>query len=103
MALGGGRQGVYGNSQTRDSTQGMVKIWEAIRQNTAINQSVRTVCPGKGSSGSQGVRTSKEDGAGRSCRPAGPQLHADKANGVFYPTEVAHRVFPPPTIGFFFL
>ena len=23
--------------------------------------------------------------------------------GVFHPTEVAHRVFPPPTIGFFFL
>jgi hypothetical protein len=74
MALGGGRQGVYGNGQTRDSTEGMVKIREAIGQNTAINQLARTVCPGEGSSGSQGVRTSKEDGAGRSCRPAGPQL-----------------------------
>ena len=35
--------------------------------------------------------------------PQGTQLHADKANGVFYPTEVAHRGFPPPNIGFFFL
>ena len=43
------------------------------------------------------AKTSKEDGAGCSCRPAGPQIHADKANGVFYPTKVAHRVFPPPT------
>jgi len=43
------------------------------------------------------AKTSKEDGAGCSCRPAGPQIHADKANGVFHPTEVAYRVFPPPT------
>jgi hypothetical protein len=31
------------------------------KTNTAVNQSARTVCPGKGSSGSQGVRTFKED------------------------------------------
>ena len=41
------------------------------------------------------AKTSKEDSAGYSCRPAGPQIHADKANGVFYPTEVAYRVFLP--------
>ena len=46
---------------------------------------------------------SKEDGAGCSYRPIGPQIYADKANGVFHPTKVAYRVFPPPTIGFFFL
>ena len=43
------------------------------------------------------AKTSKEDGAGYSCRPAGPQIHADKANGVFHPTKVAYRVFPPLT------
>ena len=43
------------------------------------------------------AKTSKEDSTGYSCRPTGPQIHADKANGVFYPTKVAHRVFPPPT------
>src|SRR6266702_6889273 len=42
------------------------------------------------------AKTSKEDSTGYNCRPAGPQIHADKANGVFYPTEVAYRVFPPP-------
>ena len=49
------------------------------------------------------AKTSKEGGVGYSCRPVGPQIHIDKANGVFYPTEVAYRVFPPLTIGFFFL
>jgi hypothetical protein len=67
------------------------------------SQSARTICLSKGSSGSQRVQISKEDGAGYSCRPAGPQIYMDKANGVFHPTEVAYRVFPPPTIGFFFL
>src|SRR6266576_3243191 len=41
------------------------------------------------------AKISKEDSAGCSYRPAGPQIHADKANGVFYPTEVAYSVFPP--------
>ena len=35
----GGRQGVYGNGQTRDSTQGMVKIREMINNKT--RQSIR--------------------------------------------------------------
>src|SRR6266699_4222141 len=43
------------------------------------------------------AKTSKEDGVGYSCRPVGPQIHADKVNGVFYPTKVAYRVFPPLT------
>jgi hypothetical protein len=34
---------------------------------------------------------------GRSRRPAGPLLWTDMANWGFHPTEVAHRVFPPPT------
>src|SRR6266702_2829545 len=41
------------------------------------------------------AKTSKEDSTGYSYRPAGPQIHMDKANGVFYPTEVAYRVFLP--------
>jgi hypothetical protein len=42
---------------TRDSTQGIVKTQETTtRQNTAISQLARTVCPSKGSSGSQGVQ-----------------------------------------------
>jgi hypothetical protein len=36
--------------------------WPRYRKQQYSNQSIaRTVCPGKGSSGSQGVRTSKED------------------------------------------
>src|SRR6266704_6707791 len=95
---------------TRDSTQGMVKIWEtAIRHSKQLaRHSWDVVNPGLDKPEKEAVvpkvaETSKEDGAGCSCRPAGPQIHADKANGVFHPTEVAHRVFPPPTIGFFFL
>ena len=88
----------------------MVKIWEtAIRHGKQLaRHSWDIVNPGLNKPEKEAVvprvaETSKEDGAGCSCRPAGPQIHADKANGVFYPTEVAHRVFPPPTIGFFFL
>ena len=40
-------------------------------------------------------KTSKE--TGRSRRPAGPTLRTDMANRGFHPTEVAYRVFPPPT------
>ena len=34
---------------------------------------------------------------GRRGRPAGPLLRTDMANRVFHPTEVAYRVFLPPT------
>ena len=73
----------------------MVKLWQLIKQGLHVLVK-EAVVP-------KVAETSKEGGAGCSCRPAGPQIHADKANGVFHPTEVAHRVFPPPTIGFFFL
>jgi hypothetical protein len=41
--------------------RGWSKYGRQDKTNTAVNQSARTVCPGKGSSGSQGVRTFKED------------------------------------------
>ena len=46
-------------------------------------------------------KTSKEEDA--AVGPQGRCYVQTWQFGVFHPTEVAHRVFPPPTVGFFFL
>ena len=63
----------------------------------AISSSARTVCPGKGSSGSQGVRNI-QGGQDVAVGPQGRRYGRTWQIGVFHPTEVAHRVFPPPTV-----
>ena len=85
---------------TRDSTQGIVKIRET-RQNTATNQQGLYVLV-KEAVVPKEFETSKEEDV--AVGPQGRRCYVQLWQfGVFHPTEVAHRVFPPPTIGFFFL
>ena len=74
---------------TRDSTQGMVKIWEtrATRHGKQLaRHSWDVVNPGLDKSEKEAVVPKEIEHprrTGRSCRPAGPLLRTDMANRGF--------------------